>query len=297
MTRRRYRRSLHRRITTWWGKAGVFARAGTALGMLVAAICAMALIMGAIRLAQWETRIGTAKTNQQLMQREYDFNPGEIISDAKFFNSDAMSAAEIQSFLNARGAACTGSHCLKSMTFDTASHKADDLCAAYRSVGRETAASIIDKSARACGISQKVLLVMLQKEQHLVSATDATDSQYQTALGLSCPDTAGCDQTYAGFFNQVYGAARRYQYYRHHGGEYAYHAATLSHVAYSPNGSCGGSDVYIVNEATVLLYIYTPYQPNIAALRANGGEGDSCSSYGNRNFSIIYSQWFGNTRG
>ena len=45
-----------------------------------------------------------------------------------------------------------------------------------------------------------------------------------------------------------------------------------------------------------LVIIYTPYQPNEAALAAGAGEGDSCSSYGNRNFSIIYRGWFGDAR-
>ena len=54
--------------------------------------------------------------------------------------------------------------------------------------------------------------------------------------------------------------------------------------------------MYIENKATALLYIYTPYQPNTAALAAGAGEGDSCSAYGNRNFSIIYTGWFGNPR-
>jgi hypothetical protein len=54
--------------------------------------------------------------------------------------------------------------------------------------------------------------------------------------------------------------------------------------------------VFIENRATALLYIYTPYQPNAAALRAGTGEGNACSSYGNRNFSIIYANWFGNPR-
>ena len=56
------------------------------------------------------------------------------------------------------------------------------------------------------------------------------------------------------------------------------------------------AEVYIENTATALLYIYTPYQPNLAALEAGAGEGDACSTYGNRNFSIIYSGWFGDPR-
>ncbi len=77
---------------------------------------------------------------------------------------------------------------------------------------------------------------------------------------------------------------------------YAYHAGALNYVRYNPNAGCGGSDVYIENKATALLYIYTPYQPNEAALKAGAGEGDACSTYGNRNFAIIYNSMFGNPR-
>ncbi len=137
---------------------------------------------------------------------------------------------------------------------------------------------------------------MLQKEQHLVTATAPTDFQIRAAMGLSCPDDANCDPAYAGFFNQVYGAARRYRYYLNHPDDYAYHAGRFNYVQYSPIPSCGGSQVYIENNATALLYVYTPYQPNQAALEAGTGEGDACSSYGNRNFSLIYTDWFGNPR-
>ena len=97
--------------------------------------------------------------------------------------------------------------------------------------------------------------------------------------------------------NAVYGAAKRYQYYIRHEGRYGYHAGRLNYIQYNPNASCGGSNVYIENRATALLYIYTPYQPNAAALEAGAGEGDSCSSYGNRNFAIIYHSMFGSPRG
>lgn len=164
--------------------------------------------------------------------------------------------------------------------------------------GREkgTAAAIIDKSARACGISQKVLLTVMQKEQHLVTAVEPTDLQYKAAMGLSCPDDANCDPAYAGFFRQVYGAAHRYQYYVAHESAYGYHANALNYIQYHPDAGCGGTNVYIENKATALLYIYTPYQPNDASLAAGFGEGDSCSSYGNRNFALIYTNWFGAAR-
>src|SRR5690606_24086380 len=45
-------------------------------------------------------------------------------------------------------------------------------------------------------------------------------------------------------------------------------------------------------QATANLYIYTPYRPNVAALAAGYGSGDSCSTYGNRNFYNFYVDWF-----
>jgi hypothetical protein len=257
----------------------------------MAVACVLAVGLGLARFMQWEYEISAVQGEQDAVARRYGFNPGNIISDGQFFNGNAMSRAEIQSFLNVHGASCSGGRCLKSKTFDTVDRPADNLCDAYTGANGESAAAIIDKAARACDISQKVLLTMVQKEQHLVTAAAPTDFQYKAAMGLSCPDSADCDPAYAGFFNQVYGAARRYQYYRAHAKNYRYHAGTLNYVAYHPDKACGGSTVYIENEATALLYVYTPYQPNSAALRAN--TGDSCSSYGNRNFSLIYRNWFG----
>ncbi|MBT1182070.1 hemagglutinin [Bifidobacterium sp. CP2] len=258
---------------------------------VVAVICVMALVMAGVRFFGWRLEVRAAEERQLQLSREYDFDPGDIISDGQFFNGNAMSRAEVQSFLESKGGA------IASMTFDTQDKPADAQCKAYEGAKGETAAAIIDKSARACGVSQKVLLTVLQKEQHLVSSTAPTDFQIKAAMGLSCPDDADCDPQYAGFFNQVYGAANRYRYYVAHENRYGYHAGRLNTIQYHPNTACGASEVYIRNKATALLYIYTPYQPNEAALKAGTGEGDACSSYGNRNFAIIYRGWFGDPRG
>lgn len=273
-----------------WRRGGLKTRVIMVLVAVVSVICVIALVMGLIRFGQWYADVKRAEARQQQLAQQYDFDPGEIISDAQFFNAGAMSKAEVQSFLESKGGA------LASMTFDTQTQSADDLCAVYKGEQGESAASIIDKSARACKVSQKVLLTVLQKEQHLVTATSPTEFQLKAAMGLSCPDDADCDPTYEGFFKQVFGAAKRYRYYLNHGSEYDYHAGQLVSVRYHPNEACGASNVYIRNKATALLYIYTPYQPNEAALAAGSGEGDSCSSYGNRNFALIYSGWFGNPR-
>jgi hypothetical protein len=118
---------------------------------IVAAFCALVLIMGLVRFVQWQHEISTVQNEQAAAARQYGFNPGDIISDGQFFNSNAMSQAEVQSFIDEQGASCSGTRCLKSMTFDTANRPADGLCSAYAGVKGESAAAIIDKSARACG--------------------------------------------------------------------------------------------------------------------------------------------------
>lgn len=268
-----------------------------ALGGIVAVIVVIALIMGLVRVAQWRLLVEAAEGRQAELSAEYGFDPGDIISDSSFFDANAMSRAEIQAFLTEKGSSCSGDGCLRTKVFDTSAQKADSLCGAYAADAgnRQTAAGIIAKAAKACSISPEVLLVMLQKEQHLVTATSTTDFQYEAAMGLSCPDTADCDPAYAGFFKQVFGAAKRLRYYLAHGDRYGYKVGSLSFVRYSPDSGCGGANVVIRGTATRLLYIYTPYQPNVAALKAGAGEGDSCSSYGNRNFWLIYTGWFGST--
>ena len=282
--------SAGKSIVNKFRKLGPLKRVAVVAAGLVAVICVIALVLGLVRFVQWRAEVRRVEARQLRLAQEYDFDPGDIISDGQFFNEDAMSRAEVQSFLESQGGS------IASMTFDTETMPADEYCTAYQGAKGESAAAIIDKSARACGISQKVLLTVLQKEQHLVTATDPSDFQLKSAMGLSCPDDASCDPKYAGFFRQVYGAANRYQYYTKHEDRYGYHAGQLNTIQYHPNTACGASEVYIRNKATALLYIYTPYQPNEAALKAGSGEGNACSSYGNRNFALIYSGWFGNPR-
>ncbi|NEG70032.1 hemagglutinin [Bifidobacterium sp. BRDM6] len=264
----------------------------------VVALVVVALIVALVNFLSYQVDVQQAKHKQDQLAELYDFNPGDIISDDQFFNGSAMNEQQIQSFLDDEGANCTGDNCLATKTFDVTDKAATDYCSAYDAddSGKETAATIIYKTAQACSVSPKVLLTMLQKEQNLVTATDPTDFQFEAAMGLSCPDTDDCDPEYAGFFNQVYGSASRYQYYVANESQYGYSEHDLNYIQYNPDASCGGSEVYIENKATALLYIYTPYQPNIAALEAGAGEGDSCSTYGNRNFSLIYEGWFGDPR-
>ena len=229
------------------------------------------------------------------------FGPGFIISDPVFYNSASLTEPQVQAFLDQKGAACVpaaGNTCLRAYTETTISRAATARCAAYPGAANERAATMITKVAIACGINPQVLLVTLQKEQGLVTATAGKPaSTYQKAMGYGCPDTAACDALYYGFFNQLYSAASQFKNYGLNPQNYSHRAGLTNNVRFHPNAACGTSPVLIRNQATASLYNYTPYQPNAAAVAAGYGTGDACSSYGNRNFWNYFSDWFGNPAG
>ncbi len=226
-----------------------------------------------------------------------DWDPGYIIDDAVFYDSTAMNASEVQSFLNGKVSSCrAGYTCLKDYAQSTDSRPADSYCNGYAASTFESAAQIIDNVARSCGISQRVLLVLLEKEQSLVTSTSPSDRAYSAAMGQGCPDTAPCDPSTKGFFYQVYYSARQFEIYRLNPNSFGYRAQRWNNILYNPDTSCGTRSVFINNQATAGLYIYTPYTPNEAALSNLYGTGDACSSYGNRNFWRLFTDWFGNPR-
>ncbi len=228
---------------------------------------------------------------------------GEIISDRQFFDQNAMTVQEIQTFLSKKVRQCGSLNlCLSVYTQDTFTREAtsvqgdgaDPLCAKYDGAKNETAAQIIFKVQRACNISAKVILVLLQKEQGLITNFNPTADKLKIATGYACPDTAPCDAKYFGFYNQVYSAASQLKRYTEPASSF-YNSKPVgvrSPILFHPNARCGTKPVKIKNHATHALYIYTPYTPNDAALANLTGIGDSCSSYGNSNFWEYYSYWF-----
>lgn len=240
-----------------------------------------------------------------------------IVSDAEFYNGRAMSAAQVQSFLNQRVPRCEigdrgkrpgqpgrsgyaiAQKCLRDFTVTTTSRSANAYCAAYRGASNESAAQIIAKVGQACGINQKTLLVLLEKEQSLVTHRVPTTRMFNFAMGWACPDSGpgnspNCDPAAANFFTQVYRSAWQFKRYAVNPERFNFRAGQTAKVQWHPNASCGTSRFVIKNRATAGLYNYTPYRPNQAALKAGWGTGDSCSSYGNRNFFSFWKVWFGN---
>ncbi|MDR2703067.1 MAG: hypothetical protein LBB58_01825 [Cellulomonadaceae bacterium] len=229
------------------------------------------------------------------------FDAGNIISDFSMYNSSTMTKDEVESFIKEKGANCVAEGnniCLKDYRETTSTRPPNDFCQKeFGGSQNNSAAGIIYKAAKACGINPQVLLVTLQKEQGLITAPKGKPAgTYERALGFGCPDSlnGGCLPQYSGFANQVYSAASRLQQYRINAGSFNYRVGETVQIKFHPKSECGTGEVTIKNQATAGLYNYTPYQPNDAALNANiGALGDECSSYGNKNFSYYFNLWFG----
>ncbi|MHC5797859.1 hypothetical protein ACVXZ4_17060 [Lacisediminihabitans sp. FW035] len=225
------------------------------------------------------------------------FDPGYIISDRVLSDSRSLSEAQVQSFLaeEAPGCAFTSeTTCLRAYRSDLPARAASPggQCAAIDEESAVLASRIVVQVARACLINPEVLLVMLQKEQGLITAVSPTDRAYRVAMGYGCPDSVACNTEFYGFASQVYRAAKQLRSYLLDPAHWRYRVGPVA-VKFHPQATCGATVVDIRNQATAALYNYTPYQPNSAALANPRGKGDACSSYGNRNFWVDFTAWFG----
>jgi hypothetical protein len=224
------------------------------------------------------------------------FDPGDIISDGEFYDANAMTSAQIQSFLDAKIGTCSNANCLNVAVVpvpdwprDVSSRTGNVVCEAITG-GTMRVSELIYRTQVACGISAKVILVTLQKEQGLVTSKAPSETALRWAMGMACPDTAPCNTAFAGLATQIVTGTRQLKTYK--AGAFARQPG-VHFIGYHPNAACGGTNVNIRNYATAALYNYTPYQPNAASLANLYRTGDSCSSYGNRNFWAYYRDWFG----
>ena len=168
--------------------------------------------------------------------------------------------------------------------------KYGDLLTDEELASAQTSAEIIYEVAHEYKINPQVLIVLLQKEQGLITDSFPNSWQYRSATGYGCPDTAACDSKYYGFKNQVSNAARLFRTVLD--GGWTNYPLGENYIYYNPNRDCGGSVVNIENLATSSLYRYTPYQPNADALAAGYGTA-YCGAYGNRNFYLYFMDYFG----
>ena len=286
----------------------------------IALLSAASLLAGFAILSAQQTEPASAADNS-------NFNPGNIISDAEFYNGASMSVTQIQNFLNTKLPVCeigrsktpgtyfwthivTGvdgkpkeviervaDSCLKDYRTDSYTVQANAYCQQYVGQTNESAAQIIAKVSSACGINPKALLVTIQKEMSFVTDSWPTDYMYDYAVGYGCNDSgpgfsARCQEIYKGFFVQIYNAAWQFKHYANPNIGWKFKAATTVNIQFNPDPNCGSSPVYIQGKATAALYNYTPYQPNQLSLQGISGSQNPCGAFGNLNFWRLYTDWF-----
>jgi hypothetical protein len=185
------------------------------------------------------------------------FNPNYLISDAELTDYFSMELGDIQSFLE------------KGYLAD---YKTTDIDGHTR-----YASDIIWRAGQRNGVNPKVILVMLQKEQSLVTDDNPAQDQLDWALGYGvCDDCSHNDpdiQRWRGFAKQI--NSTTLQITDGYLADLETYGKTV--MGFAPGAACYIDDTLVVpaNNATAALYTYTPHLE------------------GNENFSIIWQAWFG----
>jgi peptidoglycan hydrolase CwlO-like protein len=159
------------------------------------------------------------------------YQPDTVISEANFRASSSMSAADIQAFLETQ----PGS--LKSYSGKN-----------FAGV-QMTAAEMIAEASVKWGISPKVLLATLQKEQSLLTAKSPSQNAMDWAMGCGKADSF-TTYKYQGFGKQIYFGAQKFQ---------------QNAALWKPGASqkIDGNTVYPTNPGTHAQYRYTPHVPGV----------------------------------
>lgn len=185
------------------------------------------------------------------------FNPNSIIDDRDMFEVERMNLQSLRSFLRARG------------TLGRIKIKDID--------GQEKEpAEIIWRVATSYSMNPQYLLVLLQKEQSLVEDPNPSQKQFDWATGYGVCDSCSKDdpriQDFKGFANQLEYAAKQHR--ERYLMQLLTKGTTLSGHAANKTVKINGMDVTPANNATAMLYTYTPH------------------IHGNLNLWRIWRRWF-----
>jgi hypothetical protein len=151
---------------------------------------------------------------QQTLPVDPGFNPSKIIEDSVFGDTKTFGGPEgVQTFLVQRGSilANTDPAFLALLKEPLANLLKESLNDPRPNLGRtRSAAELIWDASQSAGINPQVMLVMLEKEQSLITGRkNATGTTLQRALdfslGFGCPDSAPCGELYRGFYFQLFG--------------------------------------------------------------------------------------------
>lgn len=169
---------------------------------------------------------------------EANFDQNDVLDTASLEDADAMTAAEIQAFL------------------DLNPYGWSSVLANHTSNG-VTAAKAFADAAQQHGINPLVLLTRVQMEQSLIGKTSASNSTLDKAMGCGCPDNQPCSAQFKGFDKQVDCAASKLRSYLD---DQAVTGTTVSGWGIGITKTTLDSfSVTPVNESTAALYTYTPW--------------------------------------
>lgn len=162
------------------------------------------------------------------------FNPNLIIYDDEYSDWQSMTLNQVQEFLNTKGGI------LKSY-----------------SINGKSAAQLIYESATTWHVSEKLLLVTLQKEQSLIEQAPSSQRALDYAMGYGCPTNGSCSPDTAGFDKQIDYAGWQYRRYLD---QISTNGHTIS--GWTPGvtkATLDGDLITPQNSATASLYTYTPH--------------------------------------
>jgi hypothetical protein len=180
--------------------------------------------------AQVDTPLPTAKP--------IDYNL--LISDSELTDYNSMDQTQIHDFLAANGSF---------------------LATFYVDGGfgqpAVSATELIYRAAQDNRINPKFLLVLVQKEQSLITNPNPSQRALDFATGYGCFDGSACQERWRGFGKQVYSAAAQFRYYIDNIDEYNYQPGKTFRICNDYNDAC--ASVTPQNASTAALYVYTPH--------------------------------------
>ena len=178
-----------------------------------------------------------------VLTRAADFDPDYIIGDRDLTNKDAMGLGDIQSFLVDKGGTL-GAYVTQDLDGKT-----------------KRASDIIHRVAEAFLISPKFILVMLQKEQSLVTDPSPVQGQFDWATGYAVCDSCNVNSAgvsrFRGFAKQIDSMAQQFRL--GYLPDLEENGKTQTGIAPGKTATIDSIEVTPINDATAAMYTYTPH--------------------------------------
>ena len=181
----------------------------------------------------------------QPLLAQFTFNPHYVLSDQELTYYTSMNLEQISNFLKNKGGILP--------TYSDASV-------------RMSIPQLIFETSQMYKINPRYTLVLLQKEQSLLTYKTPSQGQLDWATCYGCPDSGGCNPKYQGLGNQIDWGVGAIRFYLYNPNQFKYQTGKTYTI--------DGQSVTMQNNATRALYTYTPHLQ------------------GNENLARIWTEWF-----